>query len=186
MNSRAKTTAFGRDCKGYGNQRPNRRRELHYAHRVDPSQPIARTSHAELTLTQVAESLPGTGELMSSVGHAFGMVWHAAQGGNWDLAAYFLRRTRSLLRGLAVVRPKYAAQVREFDQEWLEPAYAALIARDLAGFEREYARSIDQANAYHVDTGHPYIRWQTPLAPPDPSLDISGTEQPGSAGTIPR
>ena len=61
-----------------------------------------RTSHAEMSFEQVAEALPGTGEVMRSVSACFAMSWHAAKGGNWDLGAYYLRRTRSLLRGLVV------------------------------------------------------------------------------------
>ena len=110
---------------------------------------------------------------MASVGHCFGNCWHAARAGNHDLAAYFLRRTRSLLRRLAVVRPKYAAQVREFDAEYLEPAYQALTAEDPARFEEAYARAVERANFYHVDTGHPYIHWRTPDEPPDRGLDLA-------------
>ena len=135
-------------------------------------EPRARTRHAELTLTEVAEALPGTGEVMRSVGHCFAMAWHAAEGGNWDLAAYFVRRTRSLLRGLAVTRPKYAAQVREYDTGWLEAAYQAILSRDRGTFQAEFERAVTQANRYHVDTGHPYIRWRTPAAPPDAGLDL--------------
>lgn len=133
-----------------------------------------RTKHAVLSLEQVAESLPGTGELMRSVGHCQAMAWHAAHGGNWDLAAYYLRRTRSLLRGLAVVRPKYAAQVAEYDRGLLEDAYQALLARDLEAFDRGFDAATDQANAYHVDTGHAYIRWQVPDEPPDRGVDLRG------------
>jgi hypothetical protein len=150
----------------------DRPRHFNYARVVDPIEPVARTKYGELTLRQLAEALPGTGELMRSVGHAFGMAWHAADGGNWDLSAYYVRRTLSLLRGLAVVRPKYAAQVAEFNEGWLEPAYKAIIARDLVAFEREYARCVDQANQYHVATGHPYIRWRRPATPPDQGLDL--------------
>src|SRR5919198_733214 len=32
---------------------------------------------------------------MASVGRCFGNCWHAAKATNWDLAAYFVRRTRS-------------------------------------------------------------------------------------------
>ena len=138
---------------------------------MDP-EPRARTKHAELSLTQVAEALPGTGEVMRSVGHCFAMSWHAAAGGNWDLAAYFLRRTRSLLRGLAVTRPKYAAQVREYDTGWLEAAYQAVLRRDGDAFRAECERAVVQANAYHVATGHPYLRWRIPDAPPDAGLDL--------------
>jgi len=129
--------------------------------------------HGDLRPEQVADALPGTGEVMRSVGHCHAMAWHAAHGGNWDLAAYFLRRVRSLLRGLAVTRPKYAAQLADFDRDHLERAYQAVIARDLARFEAAYAASVERANDYHVETGHPYIRWSAPDAPPDAGLDLT-------------
>lgn len=138
------------------------------------SEPVLiRTPHAELTAEQVAEALPGTGEVMRAVGHCHGMAWHAARGGNWELAAYFLRRVRSLLRGLAVTRPKYAGQLAEFDREALEPAYQAILARDAAAFAAAYGATVDRANEYHVETGHPYIRWSAPPAPADAGLDLT-------------
>lgn len=139
-----------------------------------PEAPRIRTRHAELTQEQVADALPGTGELMASVSQCFAMSWHAAHGGNWDLGAYYLRRTRSLLRGLAVVRPKYARQVSEFDAGNLEVAYAAILARDLGAFEAAFSAAVERANFYHVDTGHPYIRWRLPSRPPEPGLDLEG------------
>src|SRR3981081_3852763 len=94
-----------------------------------------RTKHAELTLEDIGAALPGTGEIMASVSSCYAMSWHAAAGGNWDLAAYYLRRTRSLLRGLAVTRPKYADQLRAYDVGVLEQLYAALMAHDRPAFE---------------------------------------------------
>ena len=109
---------------------------------------------------------------MASVGRCFGEGWHAAKAGNYDLAAYFVRRTRSLLRKLVVVRPKYTEQVTEFDRDHLEAVYQALLAKDLSAFNEAYARAVERANFYHVDTGHPYIVWRTPDEPPDPGLDL--------------
>jgi len=79
---------------------------------------------------------------------------------------------RSLLRGLALTRPKYAEQIRELDARYLEATYQALIGRDLWTFDARYEEATDQANVYHVDTGHPYIRWVRPEEPPDRALDL--------------
>lgn len=110
---------------------------------------------------------------MRSVSHCFAMCWHAAQGGNWDLSAYFLRRTRGLLRGLAVTRPKYAAQIAEYDLDFLEPLYQSVLGRERDGFEARFQGAVAKANVYHVDTGHEYVRWRVPEAPPDEALDLS-------------
>lgn len=125
-----------------------------------------------LSPDELAQALPGTGEIMASVGRCFGEAWHAAHAANYDLAAYFIRRTRSLLRKLVIVRPKYSDQVSEFDRDLMEPVYQALMEKDLSAFTAAYERAVDRANFYHVDTGHPYIRWRTPDEPPDPALDL--------------
>jgi hypothetical protein len=130
-------------------------------------------SDADPSPQELLRALPGTGELMASVGRCFGGCWHAARAGNYDLAAYFVRRTRSLLRGLAFVRPKYRDQVAEYDRDHLEAVYQALLSRDLPGFERAYERAVERANFYHVDTGHAYIKWRTPEEPPDLGLDLN-------------
>jgi len=143
-----------------------------------PETPTVRTRHAELTLEDIAAALPGTGEIMASVSWCFAMCWHAASGGNWDLSAYYLRRTRSLLRGLAVTRPKYADQVRDYDTGVMEDLYQSVLARNDAGFGALYRRATDEANGYHVTTGHPYIRWALPTQPPERGLDLTG----GSTG----
>jgi hypothetical protein len=139
-------------------------------------QPRVRTKHAELTLEDIGAALPGTGEIMASVSSCYAMSWYAAAGGGWDLAAYYLRRTRSLLRGLAVIRPKYAEQLGTYDAGVLEPLYQALVARDRPAFEALYQRAVDEANAYHVDTGHTYIRWMLPPEPPEKGLDLTGDD----------
>ena len=133
------------------------------------------TRHAELDVVEVAEALPGTGEIMRSVSHCFAMCWHSARGGNLQLANYYLNRTRNLLRGLAITRPKYADQIREYEVGFLEPVYLALRDGDQDAFALAYDRATDQANVYHVDTGHPFIRWARPSEPPEKGLDLSAS-----------
>lgn len=133
--------------------------------------PRVRTRHAELSLEEIAEALPGTAEVMASVGRCYALSWFAARGGNWDLAAYFLRRVRSLQRGLAVTRPKYARQLQDFDRDALGPLFQSVEARDLVAFERAYDFGIERANRYHAETGKSYVRWVRPTEPPE-SLDF--------------
>ena len=130
-----------------------------------------RTRHAELALAEIAEALPGTGELMASVGRAYGACWHAAHGGNWELAAYFLRRVRGIQRTLGVVRPKYREQLAEFDERSLAPVLRAIDAHDLVAFDAAYDHAVRRANEYHVLNGKSYIRWKRPERPPE-DLDL--------------
>jgi hypothetical protein len=131
---------------------------------------VART---ELTLDEIAELLPGTGELMASVGQCWWKCAYAARGGNWDLAAYFVRRVRSLQRKLAVVRPKYSGDLAAFEEQHIAPALAACDAKDLRAFDGAFASATDRANELHAKWAKPYIRWTLPDEPPK-DLEMSG------------
>jgi hypothetical protein len=134
-----------------------------------------KTSHAELTLEQIAEALPGTGEIMQSVGTAWWKCAHAARGGNWDLAAYFARRVRGLQAKLAIVRPKYADDIATFEAQTLAPVLAACDRRDRAAFDRAFSQAVDRANELHAKWGKSYIRW---ILPEDPPTDLDLGAQP--------
>ena len=131
-----------------------------------------KTKHGEVSLEAMAALLPGAGDIMVVVSRVYGSLWHAAHGGNWELASFYFRRTRSLLRNLSITRPKYEAQLAEFEQDHLEPIGAALHARDIAAFDKLYEATVARANELHVVTGYPYIRWSRPEDPPDPGLDL--------------
>ena len=124
-----------------------------------------------LTLEQIAQLLPGTGEIMASVGNAWWKCAYAARGGNWELAAYFARRVRGLQRKLAQIRPKYAEDLVAFDTEHLTPLLTALGAHHGPSFERAYATATARANELHVKWAKPYIRWVLPDEPPK-DLDL--------------
>lgn len=121
-----------------------------------------RTPHGDLSLEEIAQALPATGDLMALVGTAWWKCAYAARGGNWELAGYFARRVRSLQRRLAVVRPKYGPDLTRFEQERIAPVLAATEKKDREAFERAFAAATDEANALHVKWGKSYIRWVLP------------------------
>jgi hypothetical protein len=123
------------------------------------------------TLDPAVSMLLGTAEVMASVGRCFNYAWHAAHEGNWQLAAYFLRRTRKLLRGEALVRSKYAGQIEDFEAKALANLLEAAGERDWATFEERFRLALELTDRYHVATGHPYIRWR-PEARPPTDLDL--------------
>lgn len=135
----------------------------------------ARTKSNELTLAEIAKLLPGTGEIMASVGDCWWKCAYAARGGNWQLAAYFVRRVRGLQRKLAVVRPKYSGDLAAFEEEHIGPALAACDAKDQRAFDRAFAAATDKANELHVKWAKPYIRWTLPDEPPK---DLEMSSQP--------
>jgi len=140
---------------------------------MDPDQPPRiKTRHGEVSLEEIASLLPGAGDVMVVVSRVYGNLWHAAHGGNWDLASFYFRRTRTLLRNLSVTRPQYSAQLAGFQRDFLEPVGQALLNRDLGAFDALYDASVVRVNELHVVTGYPYIRWSRPAEPADPALDL--------------
>lgn len=135
------------------------------------------TRHGELTLSEIADALPGTGEVMAAVGNAWWKCIYAARGGNWELAAYFARRVRGLQRGLAVTRPKYAGDLAAFETEHLEPVLSAIEAHEPEAFERAFATASDRANELHGKWAKGYIRWILPDEPPR-DLYLGPLEEP--------
>lgn len=131
-----------------------------------------KTRHGELTLEEMAELLPNTGELMQSVGTTWWKCAHAARAGSWELAAYFARRSRGLLRKLAIVRPQYAGDIASFEERQIAPVLAACERRDPGDFESTYASAVDVANELHTKWGKSYIQWRLPEDPP-PDLDLT-------------
>ncbi len=135
----------------------------------------ASSERGELTLQEIAELLPGTGEIMASVGQCWWKCAYAARGGNWPLAAYFVRRVRSLQRKLAVVRPKYSGDLAAFEEQHIAPALAACETEDQGAFDRAFAAATDKANELHAKWAKPYIRWTLPDEPPK---DLEMSSQP--------
>ena len=135
------------------------------------------TKHrGELTLEEIAELLPGTGEIMASVGDV--------------LVEVRVRRSRRELAARRVLRApgaRTAAQARRRAAEVLRrsrgvrgsstsrPALAACDAKDQRAFDRAFAAATDKANELHVKWAKPYIRWTLPDEPPK---DLEMSSQP--------
>ena len=131
----------------------------------DAKPPAPAPKTPELTLEAMAQLLPGTGELMNEVGDVWWKCAYAGRAGNWALAAYFARRTRTLLHKLSVVRPKYTEDIVAFDPI-LSAVLTACERTDEAAFERAHAEAITRANELHVKWAHGYIKWVLPPEPP--------------------
>ena len=127
---------------------------------------VGHTKHGELTLDQLAELQPGLGTLMRDISDRYWILYYAAQGGNWALAAYQLRGLRSLYRKGATTRPKYRAMLDDYARKIFDPLQQQIEARNFAEFDRQYRRGIDYANQLHVASHHGEIVWQLPAQPP--------------------
>jgi hypothetical protein len=127
---------------------------------------IGRTKHTELTIDQIAEMQPGLGRIMPQVSDRYWVLYYAAKGGNWPLAAHQLNELTGLLRLGAVTRPQYQRHLDAFINGHLSAVRQAIEARDWPAFDRAYKKGIEGSNAYHRELGHPEIEWTLPPDPP--------------------
>lgn len=135
------------------------------------------TNDTEISLREIAESLPDTATMMARIGESWWRLIYAARGGNWDLAAYYLRRTAKLENTLKVLRPKHRERLERFQTTALPSVVSAVEARDLEALERAYADATEMANRMHDESGYPYVRWVLPDEPPK-GLRLDANEQP--------
>ena len=133
--------------------------------------PSGRSRHVELSLDQLVELQPGLGRLMPEIGRRYWVLYYAARGGNWELAAYQVRQIVQLFRVGATTRPKMEKHLEAFRLGTLERLAAAVEERDWPTFESTYREGIESANRFHETTGHPEIRWRLPDEPPK-DLDL--------------
>ena len=130
-------------------------------------QPVAHTPHTEITLDQLGEIQPGLARLMTEVSDRYWILYYAAKGGNWRLAALQSSELQKALRIGAITRPKYTAHLEAFIKGPLTAINKAIEGRDWKAFESAYKIGITTANAYHREWDHGEIVWQLPENPPE-------------------
>ena len=125
-----------------------------------------KTPHGEMTIDQLAGIQPGLAKLMRDVSERYTAAYHAAKGGNWDLARYQLKQLRGAFRTAKVTRPKHAKDLDEFDAAHVAPLMKAAEGKDWRAFEDAFWLGVESSDAYHEKLGYGYIRYQLPAAPP--------------------
>jgi hypothetical protein len=100
-----------------------------------------------LTAVQLSDIAPGLGVLMWQIGHRNWVMYYAANGGNWDLAAYQAKEMGEAIEVGATTRPKRKAGLDKFETESLAPLNAAITARDLGAFNSAWDAEVRAATS---------------------------------------
>jgi hypothetical protein len=103
---------------------------------------------------------------MAEVSDRYWILYYAAKGGNWKLAALQSSELEKALRIGEITRPKYTAHMEAFIKGPLTAMNKAIEKRDWITFESVYKTGIITANAYHREWNHEEIVWQLPDEPP--------------------
>ncbi len=110
---------------------------------------------------------PGLGTVMIEYGHRMGLVWAAAEAGDWGMAAYQLKEALEIQETGEVTRSSHAAALKTFESTYLDPLSTDIDSQDTTSFETDFAAAITGCNGCHTATGHAYITVQVPTSAPD-------------------
>jgi len=132
----------------------------------------------ELTLEQIAATLPTAENTMFVVGQAWATCVHAARRGNWRLATHNANHVRKLMTQYTILNPNDAERIAAF-RPLLDAVITATRARDARAFEDAFAKATAEANASHAATGHDFIVWKIPSDEPT-HLELGPIGEPGA------
>lgn len=113
--------------------------------------------------------------VMMDVEYQFTNLWFAAQSEQWDLAAFYLRETRSHLDWMVRIRPVRrvagggSVDLKPFQESITQGGFAqmakALDGKDHDTFEAAYKQTLGQCLACHAASGLPYLAPHVPDRP---------------------
>src|SRR5574341_260976 len=97
-------------------------------------------------LKDVINVLPKFAIPMREVGDRFQNMYFAAKQGNWGLAFYMSKYMNGAMNPAKVTKPNEYPLWSGFYTEKFAPVNKAIVAKDLAAFEKEYTAVIKECN----------------------------------------
>lgn len=142
---------------------------------------------------------PGLGTVMIEYGNRLARTWYAAQASNWDMAKYQLDEMIEIQEVGETTRPARVPMLKAFEENYLQPLDAAIVAKDKTAFDAAFSKTIEGCNSCHkASTGtdwksYQYVEVQTPKLDPASYVDWKGAGQdnyianpPAAAPTTPK
>jgi len=134
-------------------------------------------------LKDVIDVLPKFAIPMREVGDRFQNMYFAAKRGNWGLAFYMSKYMNNAMNPAKLTKPDEYPLWSSFYNEKFAPVNKAIVAKDLAAFEKEYTAAIKECNACHTAMGYGFIKVVKQKAPSDQGIDY---KVPSKAEDVPK
>jgi hypothetical protein len=144
---------------------------------------IASSTLYAAELNDVIGVLPKFAIPMREVGDRFQNMYFAAKGGNWGLAFYMSKYMNNALNPAKLTKPDEYPLWNSFYTEKFAPVNKAIMAKDVAAFEKEYTAVIKECNACHTAMGYDFIKVVKQKAPSDQGLNY---KVPSKAEDVPK
>jgi hypothetical protein len=126
---------------------------------------------------------PGLGTVMIEYGNRLSRLWFAVNADNWDMAKYQLDEMTEIQEVGETTRAKRAPMLKAFEEGYLMPMDAAILAKDKTAFTQAFNNAIGGCNACHAgSTGnnwssYKYVEIQAPQIDPASYIDWAGAGQ---------
>lgn len=98
----------------------------------------------------------------------FSTLYHAGRAARWELAAYQAEELLENLEDAAGSAPTFAAALRDYQKDFVQPLQEAITARQMAPFTQAFRAAVQGCNDCHKAHKHSYI--VIPEAPPNMSI----------------
>jgi cytochrome c556 len=134
-------------------------------------------------LKDVLDVLPKFAIPMREVGDRFQNMYFAAKAGNWGLAFYMSKYMNGAMNPAKVTKPDEYPLWSSFYTKKFEPVNKAIVAKDVAAFEKEYTAVIKECNACHTAMGYGFIKVVKQKTPSDQGIDY---KVPSKAEDVPK
>ena len=123
--------------------------------------------HPLLSNEQLSDIAPGLGAVMVEFSYRNTLIYYAATGGNWDLAAYQMKELGEAQEVGETTRPGRADALKAWEQAYRDPLSRAIQAKDSAAFMDAWNKEVSGCNSCHVSQGFKYIQWTLPKTTPE-------------------
>lgn len=117
---------------------------------------------------KLANIQPGLGTVMIEYSDRFGNIYHAAQAGNWGMAAYQLKEMVEIQEVGETTRPARAGALRGMESGALKPLATDIVNQDLNAFNADFKTATAFCNGCHQAAGFGYIVYTVPSQPAAP------------------
>jgi hypothetical protein len=134
-------------------------------------------------LTDVIGVLPKFAIPMREVGDRFQNMYFAAKGGNWGLAFYMSKYMNGAMTPAKLTKPQEYPLWESFYTDKFAPVNKAIMAKDMAAFEKAYTAVIAECNSCHQGMGYGFIKVVKQKAPSDQGIDY---KVPSKAEDVPK
>lgn len=140
---------------------------------------LATDAETQAKLDAITAAIPKFAVPMREVGDRFQNMYFAAKGGNWALAAYMSKYMNASMNPAKLTKPvEYPAWQKFYEGRYAEVT-KTIMAKDLAGFEAAFTKTIDDCNSCHKKMDYGFIKVVKLAAPADIGIDYKIASEPG-------